>query len=235
VTSRSLQQIISHTRHVLLDFDGPVCRLFAGIPASSVASQLRDALRAAAFAIPPQVADDDDPLEVFRAVATFVPDAAALAQELLTTFEKRAARTAEPTHGSADLIITACRTGRTVTIVSNNSGSAVASYLADHDLMDYVTAVVGRDDADQDRMKPSPYRVREAVGQLRAGTRECALIGDSESDVLAARLAGVAVIGYANRPDKIGIMARARPDALATDLAEITTALRVAPVSALPN
>jgi beta-phosphoglucomutase-like phosphatase (HAD superfamily) len=49
-------------------------------------------------------------------------------------------------------------------------------------------------------MKPSPYRVREAVNRAEAEADECAFIGDSVSDVLAGRLAGVAVIGFANRP-----------------------------------
>ena len=36
------------------------------------------------------------------------------------------------------LIITACRTGRTVTIVSSNSGAAIAAYLDDHRLTGYI-------------------------------------------------------------------------------------------------
>jgi len=50
--------------------------------------------------------------------------------------------------------------------------------------------VAGRDDADPERMKPSPYRVREAVNRAEAEADECAFIGDSVSDVLAGRLAG---------------------------------------------
>jgi hypothetical protein len=39
----------------------------------------------------------------------------------------------------------ACRTGRTVTIVSNNSSAAIAAYLADHRLDSYIRAIVARD------------------------------------------------------------------------------------------
>lgn len=42
-------------------------------------------------------------------------------------------------------------------------------------------------------MKPSPYRVRTAVGVLDANPAECVFV----------RLAGVAVIGYANKPAKV--------------------------------
>ena len=125
--------------------------------------------------------------------------------------------------GSADLIITAYRTGRTVTVVSNNSSAAIAAYLADHRLDGYIRAIVARDDHDPERMKPGPYRVREAVGLLDA---ECVLVGDSTTDVLAGHLAGVAVIGYADKPGKAQVLAGVQAAAVTTDLAEITTALR---------
>jgi hypothetical protein len=48
-------------------------------------------------------------------------------------------------------------------------------------------------------------------------------------------LAGVPVIGYANKPDKADALIRAQADAVTTDLAEITTALRATPRVALPN
>ena len=119
--------------------------------------------------MPGEAQDENDPLEVFRAVARTSDDAAATAQDVLTALEVHAVKTAQPTPGSADLIITAEQTGRTVTIVSNNSGAAISTYLADHQLTGYIKAIVARDDHDQDRMKPSPYRVREALRMLGGG------------------------------------------------------------------
>jgi HAD superfamily hydrolase (TIGR01509 family) len=235
MTGASLRRIIGSTRHLLLDFDGPVCSVFAGTPAPVVARQLRDSLTAAGFTLPSDAEDLDDPLEVFRAVARASDDAAILAQHVLTALEVRAVKTAQPTWGSADLIITAYRTGRTVTIVSNNSGTAINAYLADHRLTDYIKTVVARDDHDPDRMKPSPYRVREAVGLLGAEPGECAFVGDSPTDVLAGHLAGVPVIGYANKPAKVVTLAEVQAATVTTSLAEITTALRAVPVTALPN
>jgi N-acetyl-D-muramate 6-phosphate phosphatase len=234
MTGQAIKPIISRTRHLLLDFDGPVCSVFAGMPAAQVAEQLRHALKAARFALPSGAERESDPLEVFRTVAAIGPEAAATAQQLLTTFETRAVATARPTPGAADLIITAYRTGRTVTIVSNNSTDAITRYLADHRLSEYVRAVLGRDD-DPVLMKPSPYRVREAVGSLGADPHECAFVGDSLTDVLAGKLGGVRVIGYANKPGKADALIRAQADAVTTDLAEITTALRATPRVALPN
>ena len=106
------------------------------------------------------------------------------AQQLLTAFETRAVPTAEPTRGPADLIVTATQTGRTVSIVSNNSGAAIAAYLADHRLTGYIRGIVASDDHDPDRMKPDPYRVRAAVGILDADNTECAHIGDTTARLL---------------------------------------------------
>jgi beta-phosphoglucomutase-like phosphatase (HAD superfamily) len=44
--------------------------------------------------------------------------------------------------------------------------------------------------------------------------------------VLAGHLAGVAVIGYADKPGKVQALADVQAAAVTTDLAEITTALR---------
>jgi HAD superfamily hydrolase (TIGR01509 family) len=235
MSGTSLEQIIAGARHLLLDFDGPVCSVFAGTPAPTVAQQLRDSLTAAGFTVPTEAQDQDDPLEVFRAVARTSDAAAAAAQDALTALEVRAVKTAQPTPGSADLIITAEQTGRTVTIVSNNSGEAISTYLADHQLGSHIKAIIARDDHDQDRMKPSPYRVRQALQMLGGEVGECAFIGDTPSDVLAGHLAGVPVIGYANKPGKVEALTRVQAATVTTRLTEITTALRAAPVTALPN
>jgi len=91
---------------------------------------------------------EPDPLEMFHAVANTRPEAATTAQQFLTAFETEAVATARPTPGAADLIATAHRTGRTVTIVSNNSSAAITAYLAQHRLTKYIRAVYGRDTAD---------------------------------------------------------------------------------------
>jgi beta-phosphoglucomutase-like phosphatase (HAD superfamily) len=233
MTDLTLRRIISATRHLLLDFDGPVCSVFAGTAASEVAEQLRQALQAAGFTLPAEA--EADPLEVFRLVANVNPEAAVTTQQLLTVFETRAVATARPTRGSADLIISAYRTGRTVSIVSNNSSAAISAYLADHRLDGYIRAVFGRDGTDPALMKPSPYRVRQAVGSLGADPGECVFVGDSPTDVVAGRLAGVRVIGYANKPGKIDALTSAQADAVTTDESEITSAIRSAPRVALPN
>jgi beta-phosphoglucomutase-like phosphatase (HAD superfamily) len=126
----------------------------------------------------------------------------------------------------ADLIVTAARTARTVTIVSNNSGAAIECYLAGRRFASYSRAIVARDDHDPGRMKPDPYRVCEAIDMLGADKTECTLIGDSKADVFAGLLAGVTVIGYATRADKVRILEEIQAAAVITELADVTTALR---------
>lgn len=230
-----LQTIVARTHHLLLDFDGPVCAIFAGIPAHVVADQLRGRLHNAGVKLPESAADMTDPLEVFRTVASTDQEVAAVAERELTRLELEAVRSARPTPGANQLLTAACENGRTVTIVTNNSVPAVRAYLAAHHLPGFVTAVVGRDEygvpPDPARMKPSPYLVRKAISILDVTERECALVGDSPSDVRAGHLAGVAVIGFANKPGKTDKLTHAGADAVTTRLSKISAALAASPTA----
>jgi beta-phosphoglucomutase-like phosphatase (HAD superfamily) len=55
--------------------------------------------------------------------------------------------------------------------------------------------VVGRAHADPSQMKPSPRPIFDAVRTLKATPGSCVLVGDSLSDIDAARAAEVPVIG----------------------------------------
>jgi HAD superfamily hydrolase (TIGR01509 family) len=227
-----LKRIVGGTRHLLLDFDGPVCSIFAGMPADTVAERLRHRLAAAGVAIPAEVRTTSDPLEVFRAIAACGRDAGQRAQRELTLLEVQAVTTAQPAEGAAELIAAARQTGRSVAIVSNNSGQAVATYLNHHRLTRYVSAVIGRDDPDPAHMKPSPYRVRQALQMLRAAPTECVLVGDQVSDITAAHAANLAAIGYANKPGKDERLAQAGADAVITRLADLIEAITAEAVRA---
>ena len=53
----------------------------------------------------------------------------------------------------------------------------------------------------------------------------CVLIGDSTTDILAARAAGTAVIAYANKHHKRDSFAAYRPDAIIDSITDLTEAL----------
>jgi HAD superfamily hydrolase (TIGR01509 family) len=114
-----------------------------------------------------------------------------------------------------------------VAVVSNNSAAAIEACLKAHDLGAYVEPVIGRAYADPRRMKPNPGPVLDAVRALGVAPGSCVLVGDSLSDIEAARAAGVAAIGYANRPWKVDAFATA--DVVVTTMGDIAEAL--SPVS----
>jgi phosphoglycolate phosphatase len=78
----------------------------------------------------------------------------------------------------------------------------VRSYLAQHGLDDRIELVAARTSHDPTLLKPSPHLIEQAVTGLGTPHAECVLIGDSTTDMQAARLAGVASIGYANGPGR---------------------------------
>lgn len=219
-----LAPVLDTTTHVLLDFDGPVCDVFAGYPAHHIAEHLRRLLTDAhGLPLPADVLDTGDPLHVIRRTADLAPDLSATIDTALRAAELRAVTTAAPVPGSTELL-TACQaTGRPVAIVSNNCTEAVHTYLRRHGLTALVTHVQGRDPHSPDLMKPDPHLLREALTMLDAEPDGVVLIGDSLTDLHAARAAGVRVIAYANKPHKLTQLADA--DAVTTSMRTLAEAI----------
>jgi phosphoglycolate phosphatase len=120
----------------------------------------------------------------------------------MTELEVEAVPTAEPTPG-VHAVITSCRdSGRTLTVVSNNSERAVRAYLTRHALDGPVGVVIARTSPDPALLKPCPHLLHQAITATHADPASCALIGDQVSDIDAARQAGTHSIGYANKPRK---------------------------------
>jgi phosphoglycolate phosphatase len=228
-----LEALIARAQYILLDFDGPVCEVYAGLPAPQVARMMRNQLTARGITLPDDHQPSDDPLDVFRGTTQLGQETAAAVQQLLTELEVRAIATARPTSGTADLIRRAKASGRTIAVVSNNSGAAIRAYLTMHGLGQDVALVEGRDGTDPDLMKPSPYLVRAAVSRLDTVGTRCVFIGDSASDVLAGMLAGVPVIGYAPSTRKARELTDAGAQALATSMSHISTAIRALPPASI--
>ncbi len=86
--NRTLRQILRGIRHLLLDFDGPICSIFAGVSASAVADQLRRRLLRAGIDLPGDTFATPDPLEVFRDAAMLGRDAAERAHAELTDLDR---------------------------------------------------------------------------------------------------------------------------------------------------
>ena len=202
-THRIIADIFASTRVLLLDFDGPVCDVFAGYPAADVAAHLRGILTAEDHVqLSADVVDTADPLHVIRRVGDLAPQLSPQLDAMLSAAEVEATATSRPTPGAVELLQACQDASRPVAIVSNNSGDAIHAYLDRHDLAQLVQHIQGRDPGDPHRMKPDPYPITQALKALDAQPDEAVLIGDSEADLHAAHTAGVKVIAYANKAGK---------------------------------
>ncbi|MBO4207940.1 HAD family hydrolase [Micromonospora echinofusca] len=224
--SADLDRLLAGAGALLLDFDGPVCSVFAGYPAPQVAAELVGVLRRHGVDVPPDLASEPDPLEVLRRTgAAGDQDVTRAVEDALCAAECRAVETAEPTPYGREVIVAARQAGLPVAVVSNNSAGAVSAYLTAHRLAAYISPVVGRVYADPDRMKPNPEVILQAVHAVGEPASQCLLIGDSLSDIKGARAAGVRVIGYANRPAKVDAFRAAEADGVVVSMVAIAGAL----------
>jgi phosphoglycolate phosphatase len=226
-TDPALGAIIARTRWLLLDFDGPICSIYAGLPAPTVAEKLRQLFP---DELPDDIANTSDPIEVFTYAATISADMAARVEAEMADLEVAAVPAAEPTPYIHEVIASARESGRTIGVVSNNSFRAVTAYLDRHDLSDGIALVVARTSHDPALLKPSPHLINEAAHGLDADPAETALIGDSLTDIEAARDANVASVGYANKPGKRERMAELRAGAVITSMADLALSLRAHPL-----
>jgi phosphoglycolate phosphatase len=224
----ALGAIIARTRYLLLDFDGPICSIFGGLPAPTVAEKLRKLFTGE---LPDEVANTPDPIEVFYYSATVSDEMAARVEAEMADLEVAAVPTAEPTPYVHEVIASARESGRIVGVVSNNGPRAVNAYLDRHGLSDGIRLVAARTSHDPALLKPNPYLTNEAAHGLDADPAATTLVGDSFTDIEAAHRAGVASIGYANKPGKREGMAELRAGAVITSMADLALSLRAISVN----
>lgn len=220
MTIQSIMQ--TKVRAILLDFDGPVCSIFAGYPAPQVADEMRLGAESLGAGVPEKLAADREPLDILAWAATIDrPDVLRLVEDTLCDAELSAARSADPTIGARDLLENAQRRGVPIAIVSNNSARAISEYLRLNDLASMVAHVVGRAYGRPDLMKPHPYSVLSALDSLGIAGPDAMLIGDSTTDVTAALAAEVRAVGYANKDGKAYALSEAGADVVVTSMTEL--------------
>ncbi|MEU3574100.1 HAD-IA family hydrolase [Kitasatospora sp. NPDC036755] len=187
---------------MLLDFDGPVCSVFACLPAPEVARRLREGLLAGGEQAPAGAEGESDPLALLRLVSDAQPELTESTDAALTALETEAVRKGRPTPGGESVLRACARSGRLVSVVSNNAGAAIETYLTEHGLSGYVAGVFGRAPGDPSSMKPNPRLLLDAMEAAGTRPERCIFIGDAARDVEAGEAAGIATIGYANKPGK---------------------------------
>jgi HAD superfamily hydrolase (TIGR01509 family) len=230
VIAADVGALLRRVRTVLLDFDGPVCSIFAGYPAPHVAEELAAITASAGHPVPEDYRRNQDPLDIFRFAGTAGPHLTALIEQELTNAEVRATETAEATPGAGDFL-RACRsTGRTVAVVSNNSAVAVARYLSRVGWADLVRIVEGRDPSDPQLMKPHPSVLLRTLRDLNTPAESTVIVGDSITDVEAGLAADLWTIGYANKTGKDDALRDAGADVVLDSMAELAQATQRTPV-----
>lgn len=216
MTLESPAEVLRRFPTVLLDFDGPICSVFSSFTAAEVAAALRERMALGAAAL-----DSTDPFDVLRAAARDGHRSAAEAERALTQLETEAVANAEPTPGAFELINELAATEHRVAVVSNNSAAAVSAFLKQHQLAKLITAVSARTEPEPGFLKPHPYLVDRACTLTRSPAHHCVLIGDSLSDLEAARSFAVAFIGYANKPGKREAFEQLEPDSVINNMTEL--------------
>jgi HAD superfamily hydrolase (TIGR01549 family) len=219
-----LAALLSRTRYLLLDFDGPICSIFAGRPSSEIARELFAALRADGAPLPERLNQPTDPFDILRYAASIGLVAAEQTEARLRAAELAAVETAIPTPHAARLIASWRSAGRRVAAVSNNSQEAVAAYADRQNLA--LDVIVGRTSADPARLKPNPHLVNRCLRALNAAPEVSLLVGDSPSDIAAASAVGVPTVGYANKPGKRRLLATAGADVITGDLSTLALSQR---------
>ena len=197
------QEALAGKSLLLLDFDGPVCSVFAGYPAPQIAAALVETIDGFAPGLAAGLKGERDPMEVLRSASESLPaELVDRVDEQLNRAELQAVESAEPTPGAADLMADASRSGITVAIVSNNGADAIAKYLNDRALAGYIHTITGRPFGKPELMKPDPYLLRHVLSSTGTEVERACFIGDSVTDIEAGAAVGVATVGYANKPGK---------------------------------
>lgn len=202
----SAGDLVQSREVVLFDFDGPICRLFSGISDREAADALRSELNGP---LPVAVQQTSDPFDVLKFAVGVDRAAGARVEQRFREIEREAVQIAAPTIESARTIRQLRTLGHRLAVVSNNSSSAIDLYLAEAGLLACFEGVYGRDCSEVSRLKPSPYLLHRAVVGLRTAASKCVFVGDSVTDMEAAQAAGIAAVGFVNRPTKAVSLATA--------------------------
>lgn len=204
--TEQLRELITPARIVLWDFDGPICRLFAGHTAERVATDLVEWLEGQGLhgLLTEEERESLDPHVVLRAVDRRHPgsDLVAELEERLTNEELRATSSAMPTAYADPLIRTWSAVGSRLAIATNNSPRVVRTYLDSRGLLSCFSPHIYGRTQDLHHLKPDPHCLNRALNTMGAAPSSALMIGDTPSDLLAANSAGVPFLGYARNARK---------------------------------
>jgi myo-inositol-1(or 4)-monophosphatase len=224
----ALDHILSRSRYLIFEFDGPICDLSAAMP-TTTAPQLRTTLQTHTGSPP---ADISDPLEILARAAAISPALAARIDSQLTGIEETAVTKAIPA-AYVHETLAACRdSGRQAAIISRHSARALTAYLTPHGLTDQIRTVAAPADYPPGHLQTSEQLLEDAIRTLGTTPAHCTLITASPAGINTARSTGTQSIGYAVTPDARERLTAAGAECTIFSLADLTLRLRARP---LPN
>lgn len=208
------QHMLAGVSCLIFDFDGPLCDVFSGLSAPTVARRLEE--------LAGQKFDTEDPLVVAQRCRLTASSAVAdLVEDALIAHEVHAIETAHANDAGVSMMLAGRSAGYTVAVVSNNSADAVNRFLVLRGLQGVVQAVVGRQYRRPDLMKPNPWPLRHALNVLHVAPTAAILVGDSVTDVEANHAAGMRCIALANKPGKRDAFVQTSADYVIDNMADM--------------
>jgi HAD superfamily hydrolase (TIGR01509 family) len=230
VETEHLRELITSAHVVLFDFDGPVCRLFAGHTAERVAKDLVDWLEQQGLRelLTEEERVHPDPMVVLYAVNRRHPhsDLVAELEERLTRQELKAVASAMPTAYADPLIRTWTAVGSRLAVTTNNSPRTVSDYLRVRGILRcFAPHVYGRT-SELHLLKPDPHCLNRALNAMGAAPSAALMIGDAPTDLYAAEQAGVPFLGYARNERKEKLLREAGAVAVVRSLEPVLDVVR---------
>ncbi|WP_099048891.1 HAD family hydrolase [Streptomyces prasinopilosus] len=185
-----LEELVRDARLVLWDFDGSVCRLFAGRAARLAAADLVEWLedRGLHGLLTESEREAPHPHAVLRAVARGHPggDLVAELEERVTRQEMPAASSAWPTPYADPLIRTWTAAGARPAIASDTSPRVIRAYLATRGLVDCFAPRIHGRTRDLGQLKPDPGSLHRALSATGVAASRALMIGNMPADHEAA-------------------------------------------------
>lgn len=134
-----------------------------------------------------------------------------------------------PTHvtmidGAKEVISQLKKDGYRVGIVSSKKKEVCLLGLSLFDMQDDFEVIIGYDEVS--KHKPDPEGIFNACVEMGVGHDEVIYVGDSVSDVEAAKAAAVYSIGFVLNPDRKEALVASKPNKIIERLTEITSVLK---------
>jgi phosphoglycolate phosphatase-like HAD superfamily hydrolase len=184
-------ELLTEHDHVLVAFDGPVAELPSAGPRTD---QLR--VMVADRRLPRKVTRTDDPFVILAYAAMIGPATERAVYAQLCRIEHEVVAAARVTPGVREAFAAMAAAGTRITVVSSLATAAVRTFLVIHGLVEHARYLVGRTGPDRAVLPPAPNLINAAIHEWATPTESCLFVGSTDTDLTAARAAGLDTIRH---------------------------------------